>query len=202
MSPFERRFFVVWLIAIILIIGYCASAVRADGPTKPAFWLHIQDSSGAPSPTPWMEAVIGSGDNVAYTTLPGSTAGYWYDEGTTNRWSVQYFASPWSFGDYQWIGHIETGTSDLRSQLVLDWLRDDFQNMKWFLFVYSVDTRHRLIYEEIAPGDPSYGSYTIPMSRGGYDVLLAATQIPEPSSLLMFGTGLIGLIGFGSRRRR
>jgi hypothetical protein len=73
------------------------------------------------------------------------------------------------------------------------------------LIVYAVDTRHQVAYLEINPDDLSYGSFTAPVSRGGYDVIVAATplaSVPEPGSMLAMFSGLVGLVGFGTRRRR
>ena len=187
---------------LILLVAVASSAF-AGGPLNPAFGLKVYNPDGSP----WMEAIVYNGTNVPYATPINVSAGYWYDEGTVNRWATEFMPAPWPSGDYQWTGHIEVASSDLREELTFNWFRDDFQDLTWCLIVHDVDTRSLVTYQMIRPGDTGSGSFTTAMSRGGYDVVLAAfneqpLDTPEPGSLLALGSGLVGLIGFGLRRRR
>ena len=188
------------------MIALCAIPVCA-GPGYPGLLLQIDGNPG--ERVPCMEAGIWANPNLQFEALPGQTAGYFYDEGTTDRWSIEFFQNPWPSGEFQWTGHYETGSSDLRTTHNFSWFRNSGPltdpQYDWWLIVYAVDTRHQVAYLEINPDDLSYGSFTAPVSRGGYDVIVAATplaSVPEPGSMLAMFSGLVGLVGFGTRRRR
>lgn len=82
----------------------------------------------------------------------------------------------------------------------LSWLiADTPSDIRWQLFIKPRDD---VYFQEVNISQP--GSLDLWTNNGNncWSLVINGSTVPEPGSLLALGSGLIGLIGFGLRRRR
>ncbi len=218
-TPMSLRITAIFVLVVTLFATTAFADVAANGgPSQaPGFglWIHgIQNWESTTSS--FLQAVVnppfyqnGEGNIPFAYPLHSSdfTVGYWQLDG--QKFSTQTLAHVNPVGDFLWEGHIEVGMNDTRPTQTFDWWFTNTSmdaNLSWFAVMYNVDTRHRVFMTSAEPGSVNNsGSFTTATSRGGYDFMVAAwtpTAVPEPGNMLAMFTGLVGLTGFGIRRRR
>ena len=209
--------FTVLTVLVALLLTLASSLAFAGGPGQsPAFYFGVQGLPG------W--SLYTSSTATASVTPPFYTNGEGnvpykaplHDDYFTTTYfltnkgqklSTQCKSVPNRAGDLRFIGFVNVGANDTRTTQTFNWYADNSQsNLTWSAIMYSVDTGYRAFMKLIEPGSAdNFGSFTTETSRGGYDILVAARNtntVPEPGSLVALLSGLIGLVGYGTRRRR
>lgn len=114
-------------------------------------------------------------------------------------------------GQLWWVGYIWSGLGESRSQFQTTFSIGDVDwEYRWELEVYrpTDELNEPWTAVTMSHGDHLYLNMdTIKVSnlddwRDGYMFRVYATPVPEPGSMLAMFTGLIGLVGFGIRRRK
>ena len=136
------------------------------------------------------------------------TTAHWVDDAGA-KLTTQYLSTPNAVGDYLYIGSVDVGPSDTRAtqtfSLWVDNMNPATGDLTWFFSMYSRDTRRSVFTKLIESGDTNnWTTFSAKTSQSGYDVLAVAynAAVPEPTSLVAMLTGMIGLAGWGTRRRR
>lgn len=204
------------LILAIILIALIVLPANAGGPAQPMFsmWIHGLPGSWEYQTGDSMEAWIdppfyNDGESNVPFAYPDHSdqfsVCYWLQG--NQKYKIQSHSRPNQVGDMPFEGKIEVGANDPRTSLTIDWWIDNYQSpLSWYVSIYRIDTRQRVFSTLFDQAGYDHDVITIPMSRSGYDVFAVAfdptAPVPEPSSLLALGSGLLAFGGFVLRRRR
>ena len=130
----------------------------------------------------------------SYTTISQTIhleAGWWVEG------YAAFDARDW-WNDKAWVKIYDSTNGDLIATL---WYSDvnqvgDFGDGPWTYWSWTANESgdYILKFGVANAGDYSYDSYAL------FDATASATPIPEPTTLLLLGSGLIGLAGIGRRK--
>lgn len=144
-----------------------------------------------------------------------------------HKYSVVPAGANWNEAEQNAIaigGQLASINDEQENAFVLSIQRDQYANFMW-IGLYEIDYSQRtwtwvsgesLTYQNWAPGEPNgqgaehwvamdgYGGWVDLMNTwpdgSGYKQIALAEAIPEPSSLLALGGGLVGIIGIKKRK--
>ncbi|MBI5554313.1 MAG: PEP-CTERM sorting domain-containing protein [Elusimicrobia bacterium] len=142
----------------------------------------------------WPSMAGGHGDGMEFVRAPDGT-GYLYVSDMTSN-----FIGQWAKGDNPATGAVETGWNE--------WNRFDYAELMGGTgkYVEGMDfgaLGHFWVTSAFWTGE-SGGSYLYELGGGeigGYTPDPGPTPpVPEPATMLMFGSGLIGLVGLGRKK--
>ena len=146
-----------------------------DLDTLPAGWTTNLPDSGDATELAWAQSVVGPGTTLTWGTKYNTTGGEWSLTGTDDIYAHTLATSPKYF-------LIKTGN-------VAD------PDIRWFLFRNNAE----LSYAVISLAGMDFNDTT---NVGGISHIVEFNPVPIPSSVLLFASGLGGLVGIGRWRRK
>jgi len=200
-----------WLVSLALAIALAtASAAMADTLTFTAYGTN----SGAPNGTATNSTYIHASGTLTGTALGGGKFGITNAsgvsitfQGVTSGAILVQNTAPWTSGtvnpDFFVIDLVNTTgaygylpyTTDGYSGLVFQLTSGTYAG--YYVDFFNLPSGYDFLS---ASNDPS-GNIFIP-TNDGYDVNFSVTDTPEPSLLLLLGTGLLCMAGFLFRKAR
>ena len=213
-----------------LTVGVCVLAVSALLVVSTAQAERIVDLfpqvmapiNGNPGDNGWNQAVneptlaIGAqsqGENCATSGDDGLTVKM--DFGVVRQFTALDLACGSSFGTGDnkflnfslWAGvsqamtdfTVTSGTQNMSSLGAAKLFVDNYAGGNWYT-QYSLDASpisSRYIILQFVPGTTNHNTYP-----SVNEIALEANPVPEPSTLILLGTGLLGLLAYAWRRRR
>jgi hypothetical protein len=138
---------------------------------------------------------------------------------TSKMWSTQTQTTYTEREGYDraFGGIVMVGCFELRPTITLSWTQDSLgSDLGWSLGIYDLQHRRTILTKQWFSGTISSGTIDVPTYARGYYICVRAydpstlppddpfyrAAVPEPGSILALGSGLVGLAGFGLRRRR
>lgn len=100
----------------------------------------------------------------------------WHDQ--EDEMKIDFFNGVTTVGSFLSVGNLVSGSSDI----------DDFRT----LFLMNTDAFDKIVITN----NTGFGGFSID------DLTLETSAVPEPTTMLLFGTGIAGLAAVGRRRRK
>jgi len=147
------------------------------------FWFPDPSNYNSSSPLPTEHVLTSSTLELrqSWTGVRGSGATYgeWYMDIVSNnaRWIIRFGNMSATSGDVNNLDFY-AGTYDGNDPFPGSYITNDVDKDGWIMTGFDA-------------GDPYFGQYQVP----------SAAPIPEPISMIFFGTGVVGVFGYVARRR-